>query len=204
MADSGAPDSDLLLAAFALIGDEGWRDFSFEKLARRTGVSRVEIYREFHSRDGLLRALTERADEAMLGVDEAELAGLPRRDRVFELLMRRLETLVPYRAGLKRLARDARTDPCAVLLTACRLERSFLWLQDAAGLRHRGLRASLARRALSLAYGRALQAWFDDEGADLGRTMAELDKQLRRVERLAGLREPRARRSEEGEAAQPA
>ena len=67
MADNGATAPDLLLAAFALIGDEGWRGFSFETLARRTGVSRVEIYRQFHSRDALLGALTGRADEAMLG-----------------------------------------------------------------------------------------------------------------------------------------
>jgi AcrR family transcriptional regulator len=204
MADSGAAAPDLLLAAFALIGDDGWRGFSFEALARRTGVSRVEIYRQFHSRDALLRALTERADEAMLGVDEAELAGLPPRDRVFELLMRRLEALVPYRAGLKRLARAACTDPRVVLVTACRLERTFIWLQDVAGLRRHGVRARVARRALGLAYARALQVWFEDEGADLGRTMAELDKQLRRVQRIAGLREPRARRAKEGEAAQPA
>ena len=204
MADNGATAPDLLLAAFALIGDEGWRGFSFEQLARRTGVSRVEIYRQFHSRDALLGALTGCADEAMLGVDEAELAGLPPRDRIFELLMRRLETLVPYRAGLKRLARGARRDPCVVLLTACRLERSFVWLQDVAGLRRHGVRARVARRALGLAYARTLQVWFEDEGADLGRTMAELDKQLRRVQRIAGLREPRARRAGEDEAAQPA
>lgn len=204
MANHGATDPDLLPAAFALIGDEGWRGFSFDKLARRTGVSRVEIYRQFHSRGALLSALTRRADEAMLEIEEAELAGLPPRDRVFELLMRRLETLVPYRGGLKRLARDARTDPCVLLFTAGRLERSFVWLQDVAGLRCRGLRASLARRALGLAYARTLQVWFEDEGADLGKTMAELDKQLRRVQRVAGLREPRARRDEEGEAAQPA
>jgi AcrR family transcriptional regulator len=204
MAENDATAPDLLLAAFALIGDEGWRAFSFETLARRTGMPRAEIYRHFHSRAALLGALTARVDEAMLGVDEAELAGLPPRDRVFELLMRRLETLVPYRGGLRRLARDARTDPCVLLLTACRLERSFVWLQDAAGLRHHGLRASLARRALGLAYARTLQVWFNDEGADLGKTMAELDKQLRRVQRIAGLREPRARRAEEGEAVQPA
>jgi AcrR family transcriptional regulator len=202
MAHDGEAGPDLLAAAFALIGDEGWRGFSFATLARRTGVSRLEIYRQFRSRDALLAALNRRADEAMLAVDEAELAGLPPRDRVFELLMRRLEALVPYRAGLARLARDAR-DPCVVLLTACRLERSFLWLQDAAGLRHRGLRASLARRFLGLAYARAVQVWFDDEGADLGKTMAELDRQLRRVQNVAGLREPRGRRAE-GEAAQPA
>jgi AcrR family transcriptional regulator len=203
VAQEGEVGPDLLTAAFALIGDEGWRAFSFATLARRTGVSRVAIYRQFRSRDALLDGLNRRADEAMLAVDEAELAGLPPRDRVFELLMRRLEALVPYRAGLARLARDARADPCVVLLTACRLERSFMWLQDAAGLRHRGLRASLARRFLGLAYARAVLVWFDDEGADLGKTMAELDKQLRRVQNVAGLREPRGRRTE-GEAAQPA
>ena len=204
MANNGAAAPDLLAAAFALIGDEGWRGFSFEKLARRTGVSRVELYRRFRSRGALLSALTRHADEAMLGVEEAELAGLPPRDRVFELLMRRLEALVPYRAGLKRLARDGRADPCVVLFTAARLERSFVWLQDAAGLRCHGLRASLARRALGVAYLRAMQVWFEDEGADLGKTMAELDKQLRRVQNIAGLREPRPRRADEDEAAQPA
>jgi AcrR family transcriptional regulator len=203
MAHDSEAGPDLLAAAFALIGDEGWRGFSFATLARRTGVSRVEIYRQFRSRDALLAALNRRADEAMLAVDDAELAGLPPRDRVFELLMRRLEALVPYRAGLARLARDARADPCVVLLTACRLERSLMWLQDAAGLRPHGLRATIARRALGLAYVRAVRVWFRDEGADLGKTMAELDKHLRRVQNVAGLREPRTRRAA-GEAAQPA
>jgi AcrR family transcriptional regulator len=197
-------DTDLLAAAFALIGDEGWHEFSFAALARRTGVPRTEVYRQFPGRGALLSALTRRIDEAMLEVDEAELAGLPPRDRVFELLMRRLEALVPYRAGLARLAREARADPCVVLATACRLERSFIWLQDIAGLRRHGLRARLARRVLGVAYLRTMRVWFEDEGTDLGKTMAELDKQLRRVQNVAGLREPRARRAEAGEATQPA
>ena len=79
MAQDGEAGTDLLAAAFALIGDEGWRAFSFAKLARRTGASRVEIYRQFRSRDALLHELNRRADEAMLAVDEAELAGLPPR-----------------------------------------------------------------------------------------------------------------------------
>jgi ubiquinone biosynthesis protein COQ9 len=197
-------DPDLLIAAFALIGDEGWRGFSFATLARRTGVSRVRIYRELRGRGALLGALSRRIDEAMLAVDDTELAGLPPRDRMFELLMRRLETMVPYRAGLARVAREARGDPGTVLLTACRLDRSLALAQDTAGLRHHGLRARLARRALGAAYLRALRVWFKDEAADLGRTMAELDKQLRRVQNVAGLREPRARRRGAEEADQPA
>ena len=197
-------EPDLLIAAFALIGDEGWRGFSFATLARRTGVSRVEIYRQFRGRGALLSALSRRIDEAMLAVDETELAGLPPRDRMFELLMRRLEAMVPYRAGLARLAREARGDPCAVLLTACRLDRSLALAQDVAGLRHHGLRARLARRALGAAYLQTFRVWFKDEAADLGQTMAELDKQLRRVQNVAGLREPRARRGGAEEANQPA
>jgi AcrR family transcriptional regulator len=202
MTDDSA--TDLLAAAFALIGDEGWRAFSFGALARRTGVSRVEIYRRFRGRGALLQALSRRIDEAMLEVDEAELVGLPPRDRVFELLMRRLEAMVPYRAGLARLAREARADPCVLLLIACRLERSLIWLQDAAGLRQGGLRARLARRAIGAAYVQTVRVWFEDDGADLGKTMAELDKQLRRIESIAGLRERRAARETDDEAAQPA
>lgn len=204
MTENGAAARDLLAAAFGLIGEQGWRGFSFAALARRTGVSRVEIYRRYRSRAALLGALSRQIDEAMLEVDEAELVGLPPRDRVFELLMRRLEAMVPYRAGLVRVAREARADPCVMAATACRLERSLIWLQDIAGLRRHGLRARLARRAIGAAYLQTIRVWFEDEGADLGRTMAELDKQLRRIQSIAGLREPRAGPATDGTVAEPA
>jgi AcrR family transcriptional regulator len=194
----------LLVTAFELIAEEGWSRLSLVAVARRAGVAPAEAYRELRSRGALPGALSRRIDEAMLGVEEADLAGLPPRDRVFELMMARLEALVPFRPGLRRLAREARGDPCLVLGTACRLDRSLAWLQDMAGLRRSGLRARLARRALAAAYLQAIRVWFSDEAADLGKTMAELDKQLRRIELFAGLREPRARAMPQGEAPEPA
>lgn len=199
----GAP-ADLLVTAFELIAEEGWSRLSLVAVARRAGVAPAEVYRELRSRGALPGALSRRIDEAMLGVEEADLAGLPPRDRVFELMMARLEALVPFRPGLRRLGREARRDPCLVLGTACRLDRSLAWLQDMAGLRRSGLRARLARRALAAAYLQTVRVWFRDEAADLGKTMAELDKQLRRIELFAGLREPRARGMPQGEAPEPA
>jgi AcrR family transcriptional regulator len=196
--------ADLLVAAFELIAEHGWSRLSLVAVARRAGVPPAELYRELPSRAAVLRALSRRIDEAMLGFDEAELAGLPPRDRVFELLMRRLEALVPFRPGLERLARGARCDPCLLLATACRLERSLGWLQDAADLPRYGLRARLARRALGAAYVQTIRVWLKDETPDLGPTMAELDKQLRRVQTVAGLRPPRAGRASRDEAPQPA
>ena len=126
----------------------------------------------------------------MLEVEDADLVGLPPRDRVFELMMARLEALVPFRPGLARLARSARGDPASCWRPPCASALAGL----AAG-RGRpapsGLRASLARRALGAAYLQALRVWLEDEAADLGRTMAELDKQLRRVQAFAGLRAAR-------------
>jgi AcrR family transcriptional regulator len=196
--------ADLLVTAFDLIAEQGWRRLSLIAVARRAGVRPIEVYRELPGRGAVLRALSRRIDEAMLELDEADLAGLPPRDRVFELMMRRFEALVPFRPGLRRLARDARRDPCVLALTVCRLERSLAWLQDAAGLRRSGLRARLARRALAAAYLQTMRVWFKDEAADLGKTMAELDKQLRRIQPFAGLREPRAGRAPQGEAPEPA
>jgi AcrR family transcriptional regulator len=196
--------ADLLVTAFDLIAEQGWRRLSLIAVARRAGVRPIEVYRELPGRGAVLRALSRRIDEAMLELDEADLAGLPPRDRVFELMMRRFEALVPFRPGLRRLARDARRDPCVLALTVSRLERSLAWLQDAAGLRRSGLRARLARRALAAAYLQTMRVWFKDEAADLGKTMAELDKQLRRIQPFAGLREPRAGRAPQGEAPEPA
>jgi hypothetical protein len=150
------------------------------------------VYQQLPGRDAMLRGLNRRVDAAMLAFDPAELDGLPPRDRAFELLMRRLDALGPFRAGLRRLAREAPGEPCVVLLTALRLDRSMAWLQDALGVRRYGLRARLARGALGAAYVQTARVWFRDESADLARTMAELDKQLRRVEPFAGLREARA------------
>lgn len=192
---------DPLTIAFELVAEQGWAGLSMTDLADRAKLSLVELYRELPGRGAILSTLSRRVDEAMLGGDEGELEGLPPRDRVLELLLRRFDALAPFRAGLKRLAADGCYDPGVVLLTACRLDRSMAWLQDAARLRRHGLRARLARRALSAVYFQAVRVWLMDDTVDMAKTMAELDKQLRRVGGIAGLREPRTRPAADGEAA---
>ena len=88
----------------SLIGDEGWRGFSFETLARRTGVSRVGYIASSTAGTRCWARSPNARTRPCSESTRQELAGLHPRDRIFELLMRRLETLVPYRAGLKRLA----------------------------------------------------------------------------------------------------
>lgn len=184
---------DLLALAFEIIAETGWRGFSFTQLAERANLSMSDVRKTFSGRAGLLDALNQRLDQAMLAVDADDLAGLPPKDRVFEMIMSRLEAMAPFRAGLCRLIKDARFDPELIAMTACRIDRSLAWLQDAStpggnsGSFVQQIRRRIQRRILGAVYLQTLNVWSTDDSADLTKTMASLDKQLRRVEGFADL-----------------
>lgn len=204
MAERETARPDVLVVAFELIAERGWHRLSLAALAERSGASLLEVYRELPSREALFRRLAGRVDEAMLGFDPAEMVGLPPRDRVFELLMRRLDALAPFKDGLARLERQRPADPRPALVAGLGFDRSMAWVQEAAELPSSGVQARLARGLLAVAYLRTLRVWLRDRSADLARTMAELDKQLRRIESVAGLRERRRRQTPGAETPQAA
>ena len=62
----------LLDAASAALGDRPWTAVRMVEVAAAAGVSRQTLYNEFHSKDGLARALVRReADTYVTGVEEA-------------------------------------------------------------------------------------------------------------------------------------
>jgi len=178
---------DLLEAAFTHLGEAGWAGWSPKTLAAMSGYDLGEVYDAFPVPAALARRLGERLDRAMLGIPPDELEGLSHRERLFELFMRRFDAMAAFKPGLARLAREARGEPELWLTTACNLDRMAGWLIELAELPYHGLRARLARRALMLAYARLVRVWLADDTADLARTMAELDKRLDQLERLADL-----------------
>lgn len=193
---------DLLTLALELIAENGWRGLSFSELAERAGMPMPQVREAFSGRADVLTQLSRSLDRAMLKVDADDMDGLPSRDRVFELMMNRFEAMAPVRKGMLRLMKDARCDPALLAHTACRLDRSMAWLQDAAGLTGRGrasplcrLRRDVQRRMLGAVYVRTLTVWASDDSTDLAKTMAALDKQLRRIAGLAGLDGAKARPS---------
>jgi AcrR family transcriptional regulator len=78
MAAKRAPEPELLITAFAVLAEQGWAGLSLTALAARTGLSLVEVHRQLPGRRAILLALSERVDEAMLAIDQGELA-LPKR-----------------------------------------------------------------------------------------------------------------------------
>lgn len=183
------PTPDLLEAAFALIADKGWDGFSALALSETTGASLEEIHGLLPTPAALACRLGERLDRAMLAVPSDELSELSPRERLFELLMRRIDALAPFRPGLVRLRAEARAEIELALAALAGLDRMAGWLLDLACLPGHGLRGRLARRALMLAYARVFAVWLKDDSPDLDATLAELDRRLDQLERLARLRD---------------
>lgn len=186
---------DLLDTALKLVAERGWRGFSLVEVARRAGCSLAEVHAELPGRSHVLAALGRRLDREMLALDPGELEGLSTRERIFELVMRRLEAMTPYRDALAALGREGRRDPELLMAGVCNLDRATAWLVEAGDTGLSGLRARAARRVLGLVYLRVFDVWLKDRSPDRAQTMAELDKRLAQAERAALRFMPRHRRA---------
>jgi len=178
---SGSPRERLITAALDLASDKGWRRLGMAEIAAAAGLSLEETYAVVRSKHGILAALRRQIDEAMLA--GGVVGGDAPRDRLFDVLMRRLDALRPYRAGLRVILRESVGTP-ALLGILPGLLRSMGWTLTAAGLPVGGCRGRLARRLVAALYVSVLPTFFRDESRDLGSTMATLDKRLRQVEAL--------------------
>lgn len=179
-----APASDRLLdAALDVIADQGWRGATMGEIALRAGVSLADLYALFPSRTHLLAALLARTDRRVLTAPAADAAESPR-DRLFDVLMRRFDALQVHREAYARLMRELPFDPPAMLVLLLRLRRAMRWMVEAAGLSAAGPAGFLRTRGLALIYLNSLRTWAGDDSPDMARTMAALDRDLRRADAL--------------------
>ena len=83
----------------------------------------------------------------------------PPRERLFDVLMRRLETLAPHREAVRSLLRSAgRNPPLAVALNGLAV-RSQQWMLTAAGISASGPRGMMRAQGLALLFGSVLRTW---------------------------------------------
>ncbi len=190
-------------AALELAATRPWRSVSLGDIARAADLTLLQLHAVYASKNAILDGLSARIDGVVLADSGSDLDGEPARDRLFDVLMRRLEAQAPQRDALRSVARATCGDPLAAAAALCRLQRSMRWMLEAAGIDSSGPAGRLRTRALVLLYADVMRVWFADESPDLGKTMVALDRRLdqadRAATRLAGFGRKAARR--EGETA---
>ena len=178
----------LVDAALAVAARQGWRSAGLGEIAHEAGLTPAEAYAACRSKPAILLAWHRRIDRAALA--GAGAAGEePARDRLFDLLMRRFDVLQPHRAALRVILRDSFGDPAA-LCGVPALLGSMAWMLEGAGVSTAGLRGRLRSKILMGLYFSVLRVFLQDDSADLTRTMAALDRRLRRAESWLGLGRP--------------
>jgi AcrR family transcriptional regulator len=186
------PAQRLIDAALALALRQRWSRTGMAEIAAEAGLPLDVAYAQFRSKTALLDGFMRRVDRAVLagatGDDTATVdIATARRDRLFDTLMRRFDALQPHKDALRAILGDGRGDP-SLVLNGIGLLRSMAWMLEASGITAAGWRGGLRAHLLVGIYLPVLRVFFDDASPDLARTMATLDRLLRRSERfLAGV-----------------
>jgi AcrR family transcriptional regulator len=183
-----AEDSDrqkIADAFMVLLAERGYEDIGLGDVAARAGVPLHRCRSEFDSLVGVLAAVLEDIDRKVLAGGDADMAEELPRERLFDVLMRRLEALAPHKQAIRSLARSARCNPPLAFALNGLAVRSQRWMLAAADIDSAGLRGAVRAQGLACLFSDVVRVWLDDDDPGLARTMAVLDRQLARGARWA-------------------
>ena len=181
-------EREKIIAAFLdLLADKPFEQIGLAEVAAEAGLSLAQLRGEFGSTLAMVAAHVKAVDRAVLAADFSDMAEEPPRERLFDVLMRRLETLSPHREAVRSLLRSAgRNPPLAFALNGLAV-RSQQWMLSAADIKASGPRGMIRAQGLALLFASVLRTWVRDDDPGLARTMAALDRALGRGQRMVGL-----------------
>jgi AcrR family transcriptional regulator len=188
-AGSGGEKSErerIIDAFMALLAEKAIERIGFAEIARAAEVSLAELRSHFSSTLAILAAHVKETDRAVLAGIDADMAEEPPRERLFDVLMRRLEILAPHKAAVRSLTRSAmRNPPLAFALNGLTVQ-SQQWMLTAADIGAAGPRGMVRAQGMAVLFASVLRTWVDDDDPGLARTMAALDRALARGQRWSG------------------
>jgi AcrR family transcriptional regulator len=186
-APKSTSDRERIIESFmGLLADKPIAEISYSDIAKEAAVSLAQLREMFGSTSAILAAHVKEIDQQVLAGGDADLAEESPRERLFDVLMRRIELLDPRKAAVRSLIRSCRRDPGLAFVLNGLAVRSQVWMLTAADIDASGPRGMMRAQGLALLFSSVLQVWVDDDDPGRARTMAALDRALARGQRLAG------------------
>ncbi len=180
------PDTrrDLARAALNVAASTSWREVTLARLADAAGRDLPDLYGATlgEAVDCVEEAFDRAIAESMDTLDPGQSV----RDRLFELIMRRFEAMEPHRIAVLSMEQGADRDPTLLAAAHQRHVRCARWVLALAGLEADGMTGQARAQGLGVIIGQARAAWRGDDAGDFAKTMASLDKNLRRAEEMFG------------------
>jgi len=179
---------DPIVGAFmALLAEKRFEDIGFAEIARRAGVSLSELRARHASKIEMLAAHMREVDRAVLDGIDPGMADEPPRERLFDVLMRRLDVLAHDKAAVRSLRRSLMFNPGLTLAVNGLVVRSMQWMLTAADIPATGPKGMMRAQGLAWLFASVLRTWAEDDDPGQARTLASLDRALSSGQRWAGL-----------------
>lgn len=178
------PKDAIVDALLELAGERHWEDIPLADVAARANVSLSTFRDYFPSKGAVLAAFLRKIDKIVLDKSGNEPADAPAKERLLNILRRRLDALAPHKVGLEGISEWATRDLFAAAALNRLLINSMRFMLEAAGIESEGPVGALKLQGLVIAWRRVMRTWFSDDDPDLAATMAVLDRELTRGERL--------------------
>jgi ubiquinone biosynthesis protein COQ9 len=176
--DMTTPHGRLIAAALKLADTRPWAEITLLDIADAAGLQLADLKRTFGSKTELVTAFMTAVDDAVVRQAPKRDGSQPVRDTLFEVIMGRFDILQPYKAAMKSIFFATAADPSLV--------RPFFasqhWMLQAAGIGTDGGQGTLRILGLGSLYAAVFRTWLSDDDPGMARTMASLDRRLRRGE----------------------
>ncbi|MGO4705497.1 TetR/AcrR family transcriptional regulator [Microvirga sp. 2MCAF38] len=179
---AGSKKEAIVQALMKLAAERSWNEIGIADIAHAADVSLADFRDLFPSKGAILGAFSCMIDRKVLEGTTSDLAAEPARERVFDVMMRRLDALAPYKASLKRIAHTLSLDPLSLASLNRAAVNSQRFMLASAGISTDGALGALKLQGAVLVFGKTMRTWLHDDDPSFSRTMARLDRELRRGE----------------------
>lgn len=166
-------------ALMKLAAERPWDQIELPDIAAEARLTLTQLRVLFPSKLAMLGGVTRLADEAVLAGASDDLAGEPAKERMFDLVMRRLDAMAPYKAGLRKIAPVIRRDPLTLAALNRGAVNSWRYLLASAGIPTEDALGHLRVQGAVLLMARVSETWLDDDEPEQSKTMARLDRELK-------------------------
>jgi AcrR family transcriptional regulator len=178
-APSTDPRKQVVDALMRLAASRSWSQIELGDIATEAGISLSALRGLFPSKLAMLGGLTRIVDDAVLAGMSDDLAGESVREQMFDLVMRRLDALAPYKEALRRIVPVIRRDPLTLAALNRGAVNSWRYMLASIGVATEDALGSLRVQGAVLLMARVSEVWLDDHEPEMSRTMARLDRELK-------------------------
>lgn len=182
-AEPAAPAADprkrVVEALMRLAAGQPWDQIELPEIAAEAGLTLTQLRGLFPSKLAMLGGVARMADDAVLAGASDDLMGEPYKERMFDLVMRRLDALAPYKAGLRKIVPVIRRDPLALAALNRGAVNSWRYMLASAGIPTEDALGTVRVQGAVLLMARVSEVWLEDDEPELSKTMARLDRELK-------------------------